>query len=244
MDKLRGALGLCELVAEFIILAFAWALTKKVYRRIRYKELMELKNLLPDVRDMDAKGVAIYAAVLIVTVAGIGNMILSRAMASTQIGAFYEKSEYEETYEATIYLNDKPVFCLVDMRRSVDEYDDGERTRKYANYWIDYIYLPYGKEGYVEEEYSPQSRRSIYLPTSWESVDIVLNRPADEESHKKLEAEVVSAYGPICGSRSGDTYHHNNCTSAKNIKMENKVFFENEEEACLLGYEACQMCFG
>lgn len=244
MDKLRGALGLCELVAGFVILVFAWILMEKVYRRIRFKEPMEVKNLLPDVRDMDAKGVAIYATVLIVTVAGIGNMILSRTMASTQIGAFYEKSEYEETYEATIYLNEKPVFCLVDMRRSVDEYDDGERTRKYDNYWIDYIYLPYGKKGYVEDsEYSPQRGGRVYLPISWEDVKIVLDRPADEESRKKLEAEVVTAYGPICGSRSGDTYHRNNCTSAKNIKMENKVFFENEKEAYMLGYGACQMCF-
>ena len=247
MDKLRGVLGLCELVASFFIFVAVWSLLKSGYRRIRYKEPIKRENVfpIPDIRDLDMKGVVIYIAVLIVTVAGIGNMILSRTMASTQIGAFYEKGEYEETYEATIYLDEKPIFCLADMRREIDEYDDGERVRKYVNYWIDYIYLPYGKEGYVDDsEYSPQRGGRVYLPTSWEDVKIVLDRPANKESHKKLEAEVVTAYGPICASRSGDTYHRNECSMAQRIKTENKVFFEDEHEAYILGYEAWQRCFG
>lgn len=44
------------------------------------------------------------------------------------------------------------------------------------------------------------------------------------------------------GNRPAKIYGTLSCTSGKKMKMENRVFFQNEEEAIVAGYRPCGHC--
>lgn len=242
MERAQSILSFCEFVSYIFILAFLVELCRKIYRRIKYEEPITLTNLMWRPNEFTARKSIILIAWALVIGAGIANIVFRQVMASTQIGAFYEKNSYEETYEATVYLDEKPIFCLADMRREVDAYDDGRRGRYSHSYRIDTVYLPYGETVYADVEYSPEEKNTIFLGEWGVGVEIILDRPADEASPKKLANEVVTAYGPLCGSRKDGIYHHNDCLSAGNVSDSNKIFFSSEKEASALGYVPCGMC--
>lgn len=45
-----------------------------------------------------------------------------------------------------------------------------------------------------------------------------------------------------CGSKNSDKYHVEDCRWAKNIKAENRIWFEDKEEANAAGYVPCKTC--
>jgi len=48
--------------------------------------------------------------------------------------------------------------------------------------------------------------------------------------------------GPFVGSKNSDVYHYPDCSSAKQIKEENKIWFNSVEEAKAAGYRPCKKC--
>ncbi len=50
--------------------------------------------------------------------------------------------------------------------------------------------------------------------------------------------------GSIVASKNGTKYHFPWCSGAKNIKEENKIWFNNEEEAKAAGYSPASNCKG
>jgi hypothetical protein len=69
----------------------------------------------------------------------------------------------------------------------------------------------------------------------------ITNYPALEESFKGTG----TGQGLYVASRNGGVYHYRECPSAKMIKPENRLEFDDVFEANLYGYEnACQICLG
>ena len=48
--------------------------------------------------------------------------------------------------------------------------------------------------------------------------------------------------GPFVGSKNSDVYHYPDCSSAKQIKEANKIWFNSVEEAKAAGYRPCKKC--
>ena len=48
--------------------------------------------------------------------------------------------------------------------------------------------------------------------------------------------------GQFVGSKNSDVYHYPSCSYAKNIKEENKIWFENAQDAVNQGYRPCKVC--
>lgn len=144
-------------------------------------------------------------------------------------------SKYTENYDAILYIDEKPVFCIV----AIDKRTDNGRS----NYWITEISLPYGHSEFVDAEYDPdQNYVNICLGDWGWDCNLTLGEPATSLSYTMLKNEVVSNYGELCGSRESDTYHLLDCQYAKNIKPQNLIYFENQQEAEVLGYSFCSIC--
>jgi len=245
MSLLHTLLGICTISAQLLLLAFGWVVLAGAYRRLRYEQPFSFGSIIAGYRDRLLKNPRASCILAFVIVAGTINMILTQALSSTQIGAFYEKSTYQETYEATLYLNDKPIFCLVDMRREIaEDVDSRGRIKTDPCYWLDHIYLPYGKSAPLNSEYEPGHRNYIELLGDGQIAEITLERPKTETAEERLKAEVITAYGPYCASKEGDLYHYRGCGNTKRIKVENMIFFESEYEAAVFGYTPCDRCVG
>ena len=174
----------------------------------------------------------------IVTVVGFIYMAAYYNFQTTEIGSFFEKtSDFEEQYEAIIYLDEKPIFCIADVQKHKDP-----ETGSY--YTINKLSLPYGKFDYCDgEEYDPSyGNNEVHVGFYSEFCRIEIGDVATEKSVNMLEHEIVSAHGYFCASRKGEKYHHVQCPSAANIAAENKIFFESEEEANLLMFDFCNLC--
>ena len=173
----------------------------------------------------------IHPFLVIVLTAGVVNCVLSMCLSSTEIGAFYEKSEYRETYEATLFIEEKPIFCLAEVQK----YE--------GRYLIQNVLLPYGNHEYTDNEYDPEegSARLSLGDSGWDCT-IVLNDPATDMSYDMLNNVVVSNHGEFCGSKSSDIYHLLDCPHAKRINRENYTYFETRKEAEALGFVFCSDC--
>lgn len=57
-------------------------------------------------------------------------------------------------------------------------------------------------------------------------------------------AEIVKGEGKYVASISGAKYHLPTCSGAKRIKEENKIWFDNKEDAELSGYTPAGNCKG
>ena len=65
----------------------------------------------------------------------------------------------------------------------------------------------------------------------------------EKEETSPEDAEVLTP-GKYVASKSGSKYHLPRCGGAKQIKEENKVWFETKEEAEAAGYEPASNCKG
>jgi hypothetical protein len=64
-------------------------------------------------------------------------------------------------------------------------------------------------------------------------------KPMEEE-----QTTSVSASGSFVASKNGTKYHLTTCPGAKQIKEENKIYFETQEEAQARGYTKAANCKG
>ena len=60
---------------------------------------------------------------------GIPVRVLKFALANNEIGSFFERSSYQTTYEAQLKIDKKTVFCLVDVRKDIEFYEEDRRFR-------------------------------------------------------------------------------------------------------------------
>jgi hypothetical protein len=66
---------------------------------------------------------------------------------------------------------------------------------------------------------------------------IIQEKPASiEKSDLTASATTQPTEGKYVGSKNGTKYYKPSCATAKRIKAENKVWFEDEEDATLQGY--------
>jgi len=172
----------------------------------------------------------------------LGYPLINRFLAPCRMGAFFETDrEYTAQYEAYVYVDQKPIFCIVDVAK--EKVDSDHHTYDYI---IEKIYLPYGKtlEAFPNSAYNDYDYNSDVNWVSYEDGDcrITITDLADETSFPFLETTVISSYGDYCASRNVNTFHANSCLSASNILPKNKIFFESEAEAILFGYRPCDLC--
>lgn len=229
MDIIKWSLNICSVFFAFVALYYCLFLIYSLGRRLFAGARIDWDEVLPWRRNKTDKPT--HPLLIIVLAAGVINCILSACLSSTEIGSFYEKSEYEETYEATLFIDEKPVFCLAEVYKS-----DGR-------YVVVNVLLPYGNHEYTDNEYDPEegSARLSLGDSDWDCT-VVLNDPATDASYDMLNNVVVSNYGEFCGSKLSDMYHLLDCPHAKRINRENHIYFETREEAEILGFIFCSDC--
>lgn len=234
MSILKSILNACSYIFEISIFLYLYAFLHVIWNRVSWrKEPIQWAEFNP-IRMLRNPTISkcILSAILVI---GLINIVLSHLFESNEIGAFYEKSEYTEKYEATLYIGKKPVFCIA----TVDKWKDEGKS----NYLITEVSLPYGHSEYVYGEYDIKERRAkLYFGECGWDCYITLKEPATSTSYTILENEVVSNYGLFCASKDSDTYHFQGCMFLNNIKPQNLVYFENEKEAEVIGYKICSIC--
>ncbi len=55
-------------------------------------------------------------------------------------------------------------------------------------------------------------------------------------------SETVTITVSLCGNKNSKVFHKLSCSSVKNMKEENKQYFETEKEFLNNGYKPCKMC--
>jgi hypothetical protein len=162
---------------------------------------------------------------------GAVNIVLSKFESKAEIGAFYELPEYEAIYEATVYVDEKPIFCLAEFYR----YD--------GQYTLSNILLPNKKSQYLDDKYDPERAPVLISIGDWgQFCYIELNSPATESSYEKLESFIVAGHGEFCASKESTMYHLLDCRHAKTIAPKNYIYFETQQEADVCGYKFCAEC--
>lgn len=225
VKSLRKVLDILSYIAVLLIVcyvgSFLWSAAKRIFK----KEPMKMEEYHPRTLFESKTSIVIFFLCAI----GVVNLIAGSVYKSNVIGAFYERSDYNETYEATLYIDGRPIFCLAEMSRY-----DGE-------YHIREVHLPYGRSQYTDEEYDPDEAPE---GISINDVDcrIKLLYPADTSSYTRLANTFTSNYGDFCAGASSDVYHFRNCYAAQNIAKENLIFFLNEKEAETFGFSMCGLC--
>lgn len=67
--------------------------------------------------------------------------------------------------------------------------------------------------------------------------------PHNDITRFKLKAAIKYGIIQLGGNRKLKIYGRLNCHSGERMKRENRVFFEDEEEAILAGFRPCGQCF-
>lgn len=235
-------LRICTAVFLFLFFCYAYFLFANLIALIRGSQTdWETVNFISHYKKSRKDGSTMIDVVVLTFLVGAINIVCSTVFSSTQIGAFYEKSSYSECYEATLYVDNKPIFCLVDMSKEQEESNSGMRDF----YYLSKIYLPYGKSQFIDDGgYDPTSDTNFfYLGEESILCNVVLHSPASNDSYEKLLYEVIASYGEFCGSRKSDIFHFVFCNYVDSISPENLVFFESEAEAHVLGYTMCDFCW-
>lgn len=232
MEFWRNILRYCTAAAECMIVLYAYAIIGLLWDKfVKKNPAIHGKDflLLPHK--------PFGWVVFVVTVIGIINLVLSVLLASTEIGNFYEKDEFSADYEATLYVRDTPIFCIVEVRKWTD---DGEKS-----YYIEKVKLPYGHEDeQVDAEYDAEKNRAVVSLGHRETdYDLELKGLATQASYKMLADMVVTNYGEFCGSKEAGVFHRLDCHHVSSIKPQNLVYFDNADQADALGYSACDTCF-
>lgn len=237
MEYLKFALAICDLILCFVILGFICDLIKVIWNRIFKKQKIGIKEIFPfsvfvEIKNGDKNLSVFHVIVSLAVIAGIVNNILSYTLASEQIGAFYEKSEYKADYEAVAYVGDKPIFCIVTVAKyGKDDYRIIEEK------------MPYGFTAYDDAQYEIEKGYvNTFIGEYGTKCKIVLKDLATRDSYKLLDNTVITNHGPLCGSVNSKKYHWLECPNAQNIEEKNLIYFDNSAEADVLGYTLCQFC--
>ena len=139
MELLALILTLLAIWAFLVILDFITHFIKFIY----YK----LKKVEYTAPEMIISGNYQYIKVILFLI-GFYHIIMSTFFTNTQIGSFYEKSEYSEKYYVylTYNKNDVKFYKLpADIHSSIDEYEDYDGTiHSYRNYFLTKVYWPNG----------------------------------------------------------------------------------------------------
>lgn len=246
MQDIKLILNLSTLLFEFAVFSYAWGFISMSWNFVRYKEPFNISelNFFKHIMEVLRSGKLLKIVFVFCVLVGGVNLLLSNLYSNTKMGSLYEASEYDASYEALIYINGTPSFCIADISRRVDYEEDarGNYEREY-NYWIEEIHLPYGNTEYIGDIYYPDDDINTYSLGEWGySCDLVLREPVTDISYKLLEAEIVSSYGDFCGSRNSTIYHLLDCPTARNISDSNYIYFSDIIEADILGYSACKLC--
>lgn len=158
MTKLL-AFTLCILAiwAGLVLLDFLTHFIKFIYHKLKKTDYTAPEMML--------SGDYIYLKVILFLI-GFFHIIMSAFFTNTQIGSFYEKSEYTEKYyiNLTYNKNDVKFYKLpADIHSSIDEYEDYDGTiHSYRNYFLTKVYWPNGnilEFDYVEIE--PEEQCSV-----------------------------------------------------------------------------------
>jgi len=177
---------------------------------------------------------------LFVSVIGAINLVFQSLYSENRIGAFYEEDNYNACYEATLYVYEKPVFCLVDIERSTESYENKE----ISTYYFDKLYLPYNQTISLYEEFDPNSNEHmLFLGDEGHDCRIILNSPASDTSFDRLSHEIISNYGEFCGSLESNIFHLPGCPRVSSIAPQNLIYFQSFAEADILGYQWCDICY-
>ena len=223
--ELRTLLDALTSAAFLIIIVYVIMFLRDVVKRVFQKVPIKWGEYHPRTWFETKTGVVL----VLVVIGGIANLTAGSIFRSTEIGAFYEKTSYDETYEAILVIEENPIFCLAEMSRS-----DGDYT-------IWEVHLPYGKSCYTDCEYDPgEPTEQIDINDYYCSIELV--RPATDQSYTMLENTFISNYGEFCASKSSDVFHFLDCPAAKRINPSNLVYFRDEREARVLGFEVCGVC--
>lgn len=86
-----------------------------------------------------------------VSTIGLSNAVFERIFQKEEVGAFYEKGFYERDYEGLLFLNGRPIFCIVRVQHDIEELGYETHLPYSVYHLINPVQLPYGVKRYVEE---------------------------------------------------------------------------------------------
>ena len=241
MDSLRTALIFCSFISYAILIIYVVQFILSFISSIIKKKPFSWCKWNPyyGIKKEHRLRTVIFSVLFLI---GIAVPFISEKFANTKMGDFWEKRNYEEAYEATLYVDDVPMFCIATVWCNTDavENNRGQLVHE-SRYTIVELFLPYGKSTYTDDEYYPDQKISLITVNGW-SCKIKLKDIATEDSYQLLKAEVPTSYGEFCSSKSSDTYHLFDCKYVKRIESENLIYFKNQEMAEVLGYSMCEVC--
>ena len=240
MQIVQQVVRVCMNIFRYCFIAIVGLYILVLLYAVFGKDPVKWKELRPrEYINSLTKNRTLQVIIILLTILGFISVVCSFAFSSTQMGAFFEKSNYSETYEATLYFHDKPIFCLVDMERETES-DEGE---SYSSYLIKTIYLPYGHSIELDyEEYTPNRVNHYRLGEYSYDCQLVLNHPANEASFDLLNNTIVTNYGNCCANKQSDIFHFTDCPKVKSINKQNLIYFDDDTEAFVLGFEMCEDC--
>lgn len=108
MGTLKFILNGCSFVFVFAALFYLAALIRAKWNRISWR-----KAPIPWSSFNPFSLVRTNPILLLALIAGLTNIVLSYSLASTEMGAFYEKSEYTQDYEATLDIGENRCSVLL-----------------------------------------------------------------------------------------------------------------------------------
>lgn len=225
MHLARLLLNFCSSVFYIVVGLYLILLLYAVYGRISHGTPIDWRQLrFPG-------GPIVWILVSVISIAGLINITLESALSSTEIGSFYELPEYYEDYEATLFVYEKPIFCIASV------------CKEDSSYTAYNLLLPYGSSVEIEGLYDPElGCFHLELGEHYHYCKLEIGVPATSTSFELLSHITVSDSGDFCGSRISKTYHLLDCPHVKSISPENFIYFESDAEADVLGYLFCLDC--
>lgn len=239
MDSLKTILDVCSGLLGLFLFCYIGGNVMWLYEKIRRKTPQPPPiNPFSALRALVGKNDVVYMLAGLVLVAGFVNEIARINFTSNEIGAFYERKNYSESYEALIYPHDElseNIPCIVDLDKNSDE---GRST-----YTIYAVNFPFGKTSYVDRVYDPNSQEHYIglgffsIPCRIELVDI-----ADENSRQQLKNCNIANYGQYCADKSSTLFHRTDCWRVTSIDTKSLVYFHSPREADVIGFMGCKDC--
>ena len=245
MDMLKTCVSACAAITLLCVGFYALCVIDAIWKKIRWGEKVKDNiNIFKSLRELYEKGHKIGVVLFIIILAvGACYTVADHFFSTRELGAFLEeRGEFEEEYEAYVYVDGKPVFCIVEIDKVMNVYEDG---RGRTSYIITKIKLPYGKEQVdMDDEYRLGKKdNTVRLGVDmWKWYKIEVGSVATEKSRIILKNTVVTSYGNLCASKKSDKYHYLDCPSVAQIGDKNKIFFKSALEADALQYTFCSLC--
>lgn len=219
-----------------LIFSFADSAGKTYEKRKVFPALMPYKGIIL----LYSLAVTLLTSFSIIS---LSVFICERIFEKEEVGAFYEAGFYERDYEALLFLDGRPIFCIVRVQHDTEELGYETHIPYSVYHLINPVQLPYGVKRYVEESsFEPFDKSFAVSFNRGVRCTITLIRPVIYSSYKTLENEILSSSGEFCGSKKSDIFHFCKCPYAKKIEKENFIYFDSVEEAHLFGYDMCDYC--